>query len=1025
MPMLQLTQEEKPIIWQPFKCPRGQALEGLGKRTLGARIRGSTQSVATVKRFVEDDAKPPEVIDEATVASHKLEVVVDYDVSCKLREHQRIGVQFLFDCLMGLKDSSPTRRAGRGRADFNGCGCILADDMGLGKTLQSVAAIWTLLTQGGPYGRGCCRKALELDKWLHGKCKYHACAVTGQAQVAGTFGSFKYDRDSRVLIASYETFRNHAREVEDCGIDLVVCDEAHKLKNDEAATTKCISALPAKRRLLISGTPIQNSLEEFFTLVSLANPGVFGELSEFRRKFANPILRGREPTATREERQKAEERCRAMRRRLYRSFLKSNVARKLLEDQNCKLTGSVLSTIKKLQGLVNHPFLVRSAQQKLEAGFDDDETRAMFEEIDRMDKSLRARGAEKPVREELSGKLALDRIVLISNWTQTLDLIERLCAQCKWPTHRLDGSMAIMKRMKLVTDFNRPENEHAFAFLLILPQHPLMDLLRGHLCCAVAGVGFAVNYLPVKKFDTGDGIFFCAAMSIGILSVGLWTGMFLTSDGFPAFEPLAALGGAVWMLGNLMCPQIIQMIGLGLGLTMWDLSNMLVGWLIGRFGLFGLEKDVVHEPMLNLMGLILAALSLVFFFVSSVLNVSPAQDARGPSCEPREPEAPIKPEDEESMRYGQQASKVEPEPLGLPRVERVQSWMSEMVHPRAGPSSCLEDGAKDEKADLSLPVPQEEEVLEDDLSTWSHHPGTEGVKDEILQAAAKELSTLRTWTRGWASPKVPLGGVSFTMGCHIEYTTLGAKEQIAKLEAEERAEQERRKAKSDEALQAKAKAKAETKETEAKAKAAVQAAPTPVRAASKGVVEVPGATTSASSSSRVRTSQPGDEKREKAENQERVKVPKVAVTSPEAGTAVRTSGQEVQSDRERAAQVAKAARAALEAQAKQAKQAIHPKAVEAHQRVEGPPGLLRTAASAAVSAGTSPSCGRSAAAQAAAAGRAHSRASAVIQVSDPREVLARERPSEQERAEEQATKRPRVAAEGEQNLRRSKRLAQR
>eukprot|EP00913_Durusdinium_trenchii_P019916 g18721.t1 len=872
MPMLQLTQEEKPIIWQPFKCPRGQALEGLGKRTLGARIRGSTQSVATVKRFVEDDAKPPEVIDEATVASHKLEVVVDYDVSCKLREHQRIGVQFLFDCLMGLKDSSPTRRAGRGRADFNGCGCILADDMGLGKTLQSVAAIWTLLTQGGPYGRGCCRKALELDKWLHGKCKYHACAVTGQAQVAGTFGSFKYDRDSRVLIASYETFRNHAREVEDCGIDLVVCDEAHKLKNDEAATTKCISALPAKRRLLISGTPIQNSLEEFFTLVSLANPGVFGELSEFRRKFANPILRGREPTATREERQKAEERCRAMRRRLYRSFLKSNVARKLLEDQNCKLTGSVLSTIKKLQGLVNHPFLVRSAQQKLEAGFDDDETRAMFEEIDRMDKSLRARGAEKPVREELSGKLALDRIVLISNWTQTLDLIERLCAQCKWPTHRLDGSMAIMKRMKLVTDFNRPENEHAFAFLL------------------KAG-GCGLNLIGANRLVMFD------------------------PDWNPANDRQAM--ARVWRDGQKKPCYIYRL------------------FTTGTID----EKDL--------------------------------------------------------FTFSEKTACATHEMLG-----------------------CQRCGA-------GLPVPQEEEVLEDDLSTWSHHPGTEGVKDEILQAAAKELSTLRTWTRGWASPKVPLGGVSFTMGCHIEYTTLGAKEQIAKLEAEERAEQERRKAKSDEALQAKAKAKAETKETEAKAKAAVQAAPTPVRAASKGVVEVPGATTSASSSSRVRTSQPGDEKREKAENQERVKVPKVAVTSPEAGTAVRTSGQEVQSDRERAAQVAKAARAALEAQAKQAKQAIHPKAVEAHQRVEGPPGLLRTAASAAVSAGTSPSCGRSAAAQAAAAGRAHSRASAVIQVSDPREVLARERPSEQERAEEQATKRPRVAAEGEQNLRRSKRLAQR
>lgn len=52
-----------------------------------------------------------------------------------LREHQRQGVQFLFDCLMGLKE-------------FHGEGCILADDMGLGKTLQSISILWTLLEQG-------------------------------------------------------------------------------------------------------------------------------------------------------------------------------------------------------------------------------------------------------------------------------------------------------------------------------------------------------------------------------------------------------------------------------------------------------------------------------------------------------------------------------------------------------------------------------------------------------------------------------------------------------------------------------------------------------------------------------------------------------------------------------------------------------------------------------------------------------------------------------------------------------------
>ncbi|CAE7239330.1 RAD54, partial [Symbiodinium necroappetens] len=82
---------------------------------------------------------------------------------------------------------------------------------------------------------------------------------------------------------------------------------------------------------------------------------------------------------------------------LYRSFLKSNVARKLLEDQNCKMTRSVLCTIRKLQGLVNHPFLVRSKNQQLEAGFDDDETRAMFADIDRLDS--RQKPENRPVHE--------------------------------------------------------------------------------------------------------------------------------------------------------------------------------------------------------------------------------------------------------------------------------------------------------------------------------------------------------------------------------------------------------------------------------------------------------------------------------------------------------------------------------------------------------------------------------------------------------------------------------------------------
>lgn len=89
-----------------------------------------------------------------------------------------------------------------------------------------------------------------------------------------------------MLIASYETFRAHAHRVASVPIDLVICDEAHRLKNDRTKTSVAITQLPAKRRLLLSGTPIQNDLDEFFALVSLCNPNVVGRVSSLARYLA-------------------------------------------------------------------------------------------------------------------------------------------------------------------------------------------------------------------------------------------------------------------------------------------------------------------------------------------------------------------------------------------------------------------------------------------------------------------------------------------------------------------------------------------------------------------------------------------------------------------------------------------------------------------------------------------------------------------------------------------------------------------
>jgi hypothetical protein len=111
-----------------------------------------------------------------------------------------------------------------------------------------------------------------------------------------------------ILILSYETFRIHEKLFHKgpnhCG--LLICDEAHRLKNKETKTAKALHALATRRRILLSGTPIQNDLDEFYSMVHFCNPDLLGNEREFHKVYQNPILRGREPDATPRDREEGE-----------------------------------------------------------------------------------------------------------------------------------------------------------------------------------------------------------------------------------------------------------------------------------------------------------------------------------------------------------------------------------------------------------------------------------------------------------------------------------------------------------------------------------------------------------------------------------------------------------------------------------------------------------------------------------------------------------------------------------------------
>eukprot|EP00922_Rhytidocystis_sp_ex-Travisia-forbesii_P028155 GHVS01041328.1.p1 GENE.GHVS01041328.1~~GHVS01041328.1.p1 ORF type:complete len:927 (-),score=152.05 GHVS01041328.1:240-3020(-) len=518
------------LLFQSFRSPLAGHTPGetdqAKQKTLGCRIGRVANWISAVglKGRTEEEGKDGEVLQPSaaggggvpaedlvlwTDETGERSITVDSKLCSFLREHQRQGVKFIFECLAGLRE-------------FGGCGCILADDMGLGKTLQSIAVMWTLLKQGFYPNKPLVRRAVvvcpaslvknwadEVTKWLGGRCVCTVVAESNREKVASMFAGFRYDRNSLVLISSYETFRGHAEKLEGVPIDLVICDEAHRLKNDRTRTSAVISSLPATRRLLLSGTPIQNDLDEFYALVSLCNPNVLGGAVNFRKVYASPILIGREPGATEAQQSKAADRlselstitnqfiirrtntllakllppkyimnifCRLspLQRRLYDAFLQSGSCLKMLKDAagiSGQMTGRVLSGIQGLMKLCNHPSLIVSNDNTPIKGFEGCES--LLSEIGQQPQQSR----DRTVRVDLSGKCHFlacllqeiqavgDRVVLISNYTQTLDLFEKLCRQMGYPAVRLDGATSITKRHTLVKSFNDLASK-CFAFLL-------------------------------------------------------------------------------------------------------------------------------------------------------------------------------------------------------------------------------------------------------------------------------------------------------------------------------------------------------------------------------------------------------------------------------------------------------------------------------------------------------------------------------------------------------------------------------
>ena len=169
-----------------------------------------------------------------------------------------------------------------------GFGCILADDMGLGKTLQVIAFLLKMHEEG----KLAEKKALVvmpaglLCNWQV-EIKKFAPDLTFFAYHGGSRDLEKFHAD--VLLTTYATFRKDFDELNEREWQVIVIDEAQNIKNADSEQSRLLRRMRAPMKIAMSGTPVENRLMEFWTIMDFANRGFFPSAAEFREKFESPI----------------------------------------------------------------------------------------------------------------------------------------------------------------------------------------------------------------------------------------------------------------------------------------------------------------------------------------------------------------------------------------------------------------------------------------------------------------------------------------------------------------------------------------------------------------------------------------------------------------------------------------------------------------------------------------------------------------------------------------------------------------
>ncbi|MBN3297814.1 ER6L2 protein, partial [Amia calva] len=228
---------------------------------------------------------------------------IPYTINRYLRDYQQQGVKFIYSHYI------------------QGRGCVLGDDMGLGKTIQVISFLAAVLHKKGTRDdiernvpdfllsqkpKSAVNKIFlivaplsvlynwkeELDTWGHFRC-----TILHGTKKEEEFARVKREK-CEIALTTYETLRLSLDDFNSIPWSAVIVDEAHKIKNPNSQITQAMKGLKCKVRVGLTGTILQNNMEELWCVMDWAIPGCLGSLKHFTTKFADPIEQGQKHSAT-------------------------------------------------------------------------------------------------------------------------------------------------------------------------------------------------------------------------------------------------------------------------------------------------------------------------------------------------------------------------------------------------------------------------------------------------------------------------------------------------------------------------------------------------------------------------------------------------------------------------------------------------------------------------------------------------------------------------------------------------------